>query len=198
MSAQLTIKIPVCLDVLFVWPVMVYRLLKYGYTYRRINLGEGKWVILDQEDYYRLSGFKWYVNGNGVNFYAFRNMVVGPGLTRMKSMHREIMGSPKGMLVDHRNRDTFDNRRANLRLATHSQNSCNSNINKAGRSSQYRGVSFDRKRKYWNVQVVLEGKYVFFGRYKSEIEAAKAYDEAARKYHGEFARLNFPKTADSV
>jgi len=87
---------------------------------------------------------------------------------------------------------------SNLRLATHSQNTCNKQNKRAGCSSQYRGVSFDRKRKYWNVQVVLEGKYVFFGRYKSEIEAAKAYDEAARKYHGEFARLNFPESADSV
>ena len=190
--STVTIKVPKWLDVLFVWPVMLYRWWKSGYTYRRIYLGEGKWVILDQQDYYRLSGFKWYVNGNGVNFYAFRNMVVGPGLTKMKSMHREIMGSPKGMLVDHRNRDTFDNRRENLRLATHSQNSCNTERKKTGRSSQYRGVSWDKKRGYWNTQVVSKGKMVFFGRYKNEIEAAKAYDAAARKYHGEFARLNFP------
>jgi len=193
MKVNLTIGMPEWLDCIFVWPVMLYRLLKYGYTYRRIYLGESKWVILDQKDYYRLSGFKWYVNGNGVNFYAFRNMVVGPGLTRMKSMHRDIMNAPKGILVDHRNHDTLDNRSSNLRLATHSQNTCNKQNKRAGCSSQYRGVSFDRKRKYWNVQVVLEGKYVFFGRYKSESEAARAYDEAARKYHGEFARLNFPE-----
>ena len=195
MKVNLTIGMPSWFDRIIVWPVTVYRLLKYGYTYRRIYLCEGKWAILDQKDYYRLSGFKWNVNGNGVNFYAFRNMVVGPGLTRMKSMHRDIMDAPKGMLVDHRNHDTLDNRSSNLRLATHSQNTCNKQNKRAGCSSQYRGVSFDRKRKYWNVQVVLEGKYVFFGRYKSEIEAARAYDAAAKKYHGEFARLNFPESA---
>jgi hypothetical protein len=171
---------------------MWYRRRKYGYDFRRIYLGEGKWTILEQEDYYRLCNYKWYVNGNGFKFYAFRNIILGPGKTRMLSMHREVMGFPKGMLVDHRNHDTLDNRKENLRIATHSQNTCNKQDKRKGCSSQFRGVSFDRKRKYWNVQVVREGKYVFFGRYKDEVEAAKAYDEAAKKYHGEFARLNFP------
>jgi hypothetical protein len=185
MFASITIRVPMWIDLMFVWPWLIYRRWKYGYTYRRINLGEGYWTILDQDDYYRLSKYKWYVNGNGI--------IVGPGKTRMKSMHREIMDSPMGLLVDHRNGDPFDNRRENLRKATHSQNSCNVQRKRAGCSSQYRGVSWDKKRKYWNVQVVCEGKMVYFGRFKNEIEAAKAYDAAARKYHGEFARLNFPE-----
>ncbi|MGA2173235.1 MAG: HNH endonuclease [Sedimentisphaerales bacterium] len=190
--ASITIKVPNWLDRLFVWPILLYRLCKFGYAFRRIYLGEGNWAILDKQDYYRLGNYKWYVNGNGFKFYAFRNIILGPGKTRMLSMHRDVMGFPKGMLVDHRNHDTLDNRRENLRLATHSQNTCNKQDKRKGCSSQYRGVSFDRKRKYWNVQVVREGEMVYFGRYKDEVEAAKAYDEAAKKYHGEFARLNFP------
>jgi len=185
------VKLPNWVDCIFVWPVMVYRLLKYGYTYRRIYLGEGKWVILDQQDYCRLSGFKWYVNGNGVNFYAFRNMVVGPGLTRMKSMHRDIMNAPKGILVDHRNHDTLDNRSSNLRLATHSQNTCNRRKKKNG-SSQFLGVYFNKEKSTWDSQIMHNGKKIWVGRFQTQIDAARAYDEAARKYHGEFARLNFP------
>lgn len=195
MSAKLTITIPVWLDRIFVSPLLLYRWLRYGYSFRKIDLGEGKSTILDQEDYYRLSKFKWYVNGNGFRFYAFRNVIIGPGRTRMLSMHRDIMNSPKGLLVDHKNHDSLDNRRENLRLATHSQNTCNKQTKRVGCSSKFRGVSYDKKRGYWNTQVVCHGKMVFFARFKDEIAAAHAYDAAAKKYHGEFARLNFPEEA---
>lgn len=191
--AGITIKVPNWLDFIFVWPVLLYRFCEYGYAFRRIYIGEGKWAILELPDYYRLCKYKWYVNGNGFKFYAFRNIIIGPGKTRMISMHREVMGFPKGMLVDHRNHDSLDNRRSNLRIATHSQNTCNKQDKRAGCSSQFRGASWDKKRKYWNVSVVREGKLVFFGRYKNELEAARAYDRAAIKFHGEFARLNFPR-----
>jgi hypothetical protein len=188
---KIKVKIPQWLDRICTCPLLIFRLLRYGYSFRKIDLGEGKWTILDQEDYYRLNQFKWYVNGNGFKFYAFRNIIIGPGRTRMLSMHRDIMNSPKGLLVDHKNHDSLDNRRQNLRLATHSQNTCNKQSKRTGCSSKFRGVSYDKKRGYWNTQVVCEGKMVFFGRFKNEFDAAKAYDEAAKKHHGEFARLNF-------
>jgi hypothetical protein len=62
------IKLSDWVDIFLAWPVMVYRLLKYGYTYRRIYLGEGQWTILDQEDYCRLRDYKWFVYGTGHNF----------------------------------------------------------------------------------------------------------------------------------
>jgi hypothetical protein len=189
MFAQLTITIPVWLDFLFTLPLLTYRLLRYGYTYRRIYLGEGKWTLLDAEDYYLLMNFKWVIYGTGGNLYAIRHKMVDPNKTRIVYMHREIMNPPAGLLVDHRNCDGLDNRRANLRFATHVQNMYNCR-KKKNAASRFRGVWFYKGK--WGSQIKGQGKRIFLGRFEDEVEAAKAYDEAAKKYHGEFARLNFP------
>ena len=94
-------------------------------------------------------------------------------------------------LVDHRNTDSLDNRRANLRLATHSQNSCNSRRDKSNTYSRYRGVSFSKRKQKWFAAIRADGKKTWLGYFDSEEDAAKAYDTAAKKYHGEYATLNF-------
>ena len=185
------IKVPNWLDKIFTWPVVAYRQWKYGYTYRRIYLGEDEWTIVEPADYYRLKNYNWYLGGNGKEFYAFRNIKIGPGKTKMVGMHREIMNHPAHLLVDHRNNDGLDNRRDNLRLATFSQNNINCRRNKSKSSSRFVGVTFDKRKMQWRVRISVNRKRIFLGYFDSEIDAAKAYDEAAKKYYGEFARLNF-------
>jgi hypothetical protein len=191
MKVNLTIGIRDWLDRICAWPVMVYRLLKYGYTFRRIYLGEGIWTILDQEDYCRLRKFKWVVYGTGHNLYAVRLKLVGPNRTWQISMHREIMRPKKGRLVDHRNCDSLDNRRENLRFATCAENVHNRRKRKNA-TSQFIDVSFYRPRGNWECRITNRGKRIRIGRFDSEIDAGRAYDKAAKKYFGEFARLNFP------
>ena len=111
---SIAIKVPNWLDRIFAWPMMVWRRHKYGYDYRRIYLGEGEWTIVDQQDYYRLCNFKWHVNGTNGKFYAVRQIKVDNKHTKRMYLHREIMNAPKGMLVDHKDGNSFDNRRANL------------------------------------------------------------------------------------
>jgi hypothetical protein len=103
------------------------------------------------------------------------------------------MDAPADRLVDHRNNDGLDNRRDNLRLATRSQNMYNKLKTKSKTSSRFIGVSFDKSRRKWEARIYYQGRKIWLGRFDSEIDAALAYDEAARKYHGEFARLNFPQ-----
>ena len=94
-------------------------------------------------------------------------------------------------MIDHINHNGIDNRKANLRVATRAQN--NRHTKKRIKSrSKYKGIYFDRRDRVWYARITTNGKTKHLGSFKDEIEAAKAYDEAARKYHGEFAGLNFP------
>jgi len=196
MKVNLTIGIPVWLDFIFTCPLLLYRLWKYGYTFRRIDLGEGQWTIVAPQDFYWLNNFKWCVVGCDERMYAAR-VVRKIEFGRLKTvyLHRVIMSAPKGLLVDHRNNNGLDNRRNNLRLATHSQNMINRPKTKSPTTSRFVGVYFDKDRSKWVARIHLNNKCIWLGRLDNEIDAAKAYDKAAKQYHGDFARLNFPEEA---
>jgi hypothetical protein len=192
------IKVPDWLDRICAWPVMRYRQYRYGYPFRKIPLGEGRFTIVDPQDFCRLNFFHWTLDGKGENIYAVRNVIPAVGKSRIVRMHREIMQAPAGLFVDHRNLNSLDNRRANLRPATHSQNMQNRAKTRLKTSSRFIGVSFDKRRGCWYAYINYGGKRIWLGRFDSEIEAAKTYDNAAKKYHGEFARLNFSEEAPIV
>jgi len=97
-------------------------------------------------------------------------------------------------VVDHINHNGLDNRKANLRPATRAQNNYNKLIVKHKESSsKYKGVTWKKENKKWLAQINFKGDYIFLGYFKDERKAAKAYDEAAKKYYSEFACLNFPE-----
>jgi hypothetical protein len=120
---------------------------------------------------------------NGAGFYA-RTSVDG----KHKFLHRLIMGAPKGVEVDHINGEGRDNRRSNLRLCTHAENGRNS-VSRTGKS-QYKGVYFDSRRGRWIARIRKDRKYHWLGSFHNEEDAARAYNLAAPKLHGEFARPN--------
>ncbi|GAA2696364.1 AP2 domain-containing protein [Actinoplanes palleronii] len=112
------------------------------------------------------------------------------GRYRKQRLHSFLTG---WSLVDHINGDGMDNRRANLRPATHSQNNCNKGSMRTA-SSQHKGVSLISRRKSrpWLAQIKKDRRYFYLGYFDSQDDAARAYDAAARELHGEFAHLNFP------
>jgi len=109
-------------------------------------------------------------------------------------MHRELIEVADGLLVDHINHDGMDNRRANLRAATHSQNMYHRGKRLGATQSKYKGVYWRKRNRKWQALITFQKEKIYLGYFRNEIDAAKAYDRAARKYHGEFASLNFPES----
>jgi hypothetical protein len=177
---------------LFVALSLLYRRARYGYAFRRIPLTQGKYAIVDPEDFERSNKHKWCAVKSTNTFYANRNKRVGKKYITI-GMHREVIHPPGHLFVDHINHNGLDNRKANLRPATCSQNNYNRIHFGKSQSSKYKGVRWNKQRKKWIVLIKYNCKRKFLGYFKDEIHAAKAYDEAAKKYHKEFASLNFPE-----
>jgi len=181
------------LEGIVVWPVLIYRRLRYGYTFRRIRMAQPKYAKVDPADYKRLKKYDWIARKGTNCFYA---QILEPNVItekKMMHMHQVILEVPEGMVVDHINHDTMDNRSANLRAATKVQNSYNRKKLSRQCSSKYKGVWWHKSSLKWQARVIFEKKRIHLGTFKNEIDAAKAYDEAAKKYHGQFACLNFPE-----
>jgi hypothetical protein len=176
-----------------VLPLLWYRKLRYGYPFRRIPLSQGKYAIVDPDDYEALSRDKWYAAKGHNTFYAVRGKWAKNRKKRTEiRMHRLIMKPPRNMFVDHINHNGLDNRKANLRLATYSQNVHNRKKFAKRASSKYKGVSWHKSIKQWTAAIQIDGRRLHLGCFHNEKDAAKEYDNAAKKYHGEFAILNFP------
>jgi hypothetical protein len=191
MKIRMTIKVPNWLDRICAWPARLYRRRKYGYEFRRIHVGEDKYAIVDQKDFYRINELDWIIKEDFDSIYAVRFFKETGSHSKLTSMHRFICNPPAGLLIDHINCNGLDNRRDNLRPATHSQNNCN-RPKRRNTTSRFVGVHFAKKMNKWAAQIKHKEGKKWLGYFDNEIDAAKAFDAAARKYHGEFARLNFP------
>jgi|HubBroStandDraft_4_1064222.scaffolds.fasta_scaffold03171_8 hypothetical protein len=155
-------------------------------SYRLIPLSQGQFAKVSPEDYDYLMKFKWHAqwDSRGQNFRAHR-IEMKPKQHGVY-MHRQIMGvTVREIEVDHWNHDALDNQRGNLRLATRKQNNCNQRIRKDN-TSGHKGVSWNSRHKRWCAQVNIDGKRVLIGRFKSIDDAVSAYEDVARRVHGEF------------
>lgn len=185
------IPVPNFLALLALSPILIYRKIKYGESYMLIKLTQGRAAKVDASDFLYLRNYKWYAQKNFDTFYARRSFTKN-GRKKQISMHREIMNPAEDIIIDHRNQDGLDNRRSNLREATKAENNCNRKKRVKRFSSIYKGVSWNSEHNKWSADIMVNGKKIFLGYFDNEIDAAKAYDAAAKLYHGEFASLNFP------
>ena len=150
---------------------------------RQIPLGDGFYAYVDAADFGWLNQWTWHLRGG----YAVR---LEKG--RLIFMHREIMRPPKGMIVDHKNRNKLDDTRDNLRVCTRQENMRNRG-KRRGTSSRFKGVCYSKKHDKYFASVYDKREQLFLGLFTDEIEAARAYDSKAVELFGEFARLNFPE-----
>jgi hypothetical protein len=159
---------------------------------KEIRLNHGATAIVDDDDYERLKEYTYSINNNGYARRYSKELSIKRSKVSCILMHRDIMGIPPlGLFVDHINRNRLDNRKSNLRFVTRKQNNANRSKNKNKPStSKYLGVSYDPSRKKWKAQISHYNKNRFIGRYSTEEEAAIAYNNAAKYYHGQYANLN--------
>lgn len=169
--------------------VLLCRRLRYGYAFRRIPLTRGKFAIVDPEDYERLSRYNWHAENSKQTFYATASEKIN-GKRKSAKMHRKILEVGPDLLVDHINHNGLDNRKVNLRPATFAQNAWNRQG--ISHSSRFKGVTWNKHRKKWKTTIAIACKNIHLGYFEDEMEAAKTYDERAKKYQGQFAALNFP------
>lgn len=155
---------------------------------KTIPVGSVHHAIVDDEDYEELSKFKWSPVIRNRTVHAQREIRWKGMQDEARYMHQMITGYPQ---TDHVNGLGLDNRKKNLRPATNSQNKMNEPKKRGQFTSQFKGVSWYNRLSCWRAQVMLDRKVVYSRCFKSEEEAARAYDEAARKYFGEFANVNF-------
>jgi hypothetical protein len=151
-----------------------------------------KEVIIDKEDYNKIKNYRWglafdkHING----FYVKTDVFDDNKKHYTLLLHRVILNLTNSkMQGDHKDCNTLDNRKQNLRECTTIQNSINKRVRKDN-TSGYKGVSWDKQHKLWKAYIYFNKKQIYFGLFKDKIEAALAYNKAASKYFGEFARLN--------
>lgn len=157
---------------------------------RLIPLTQGQYAIVDAVDYERISQWKWFADYDKTCdiFYAKRRVNVN-GKISHRRMHREVLPCDAPQ-IDHRDGNGLNNRRSNLRPCTSAQNTYNTKSRLHGKSI-FKGIS-PLERGRWRATICVSYKKHHLGCYGTQEDAARAYDAAAKKYFGEFARLNFP------
>lgn len=151
-----------------------------------LSLTNGGVTLVDYEDYLYFRQWNWSKMPTG----HVRRCKHG----KILLLHVEILKRAFGYTgqPDHKDRNPLNNQRTNLRPSTQSQNRMNSGL-MSNSTTGYKGVDFKKDKYRYRARIGLEGKVFFLGYFVSSEEAAKAYDRAARRYHGEFACLNFPE-----
>jgi hypothetical protein len=190
-KTYLHIPVPAIIDRIGVAILLFYRKKRYNCAFRKIKLTRGKYAIVSPEDFEAVNRHKWHViTKNNQTFYASRMTYIG-GRKKQIMMHREIMKPKAGFVVDHGDGDGLNNTRDNLSIVTAAENSYNKRKCLNARSSKYKGVSRRKRDNRWIAIITFKGISINLGFFDDEIEAAKAYDEAAKELYGKYAKLNF-------
>jgi hypothetical protein len=192
--------VPNFLDKILTAPLLLWRRVWYGCAFRRIKLENiNKHAMVDIDDFYKLSKYRWWCRKPDRQ-HCVMSLILHNGIVHRLYMHREVMKEKVGLehwnkndkyIIDHINRNSLDNTRANLRFATPSQSNMNRGRYKNA-GSKYKGIHYKKREGKWWARITVNGKRKYLGSFKNEIDAAKAYDAAAKKYYSRFACLNFP------
>src|ERR1017187_10229312 len=153
---------------------------------KKLPLTQGKFALIDNRDYWLVRQFIWHAHYDGYNWYARTN--IGRGIQRTAiSMHRLLAGFPPFRL-DHKNSNGLDNRRRNLRPASHSQNLANRGKQR-NNTSGFQGAFWHKSTGKWQASIKFRGKQYYLGLFADLKDAAAAHKQAAQQLFGEFVNI---------
>jgi hypothetical protein len=158
-----------------------------------IPLGRGYFAKVDAGDFSLVSSVKWRpkLSKRVPTVYAVAWSKHTRGeQRRFLQMHRIVSSAADGVDVDHKDLDGLNNTRVNLRVCARSQNQWNQGKQRRKCVSMFKGVDWHAKSSRWRARNKVHGRRIYLGKFKTEIEAAAAYNRAAEELHGEFARPN--------
>ena len=160
---------------------------------KTIELSQGQIAFVDDEDFEKVSRITWWAQRgkNKHNWYARGYLPAVDGKRRKVLLHKFVLSSSGR--IDHKNGNSLDCQKSNLRAATNSQNIANAKKRVDGITSKFKGVYWNKQTRCWRAKA----KRTHLGDFLNESDAARAYDKEAKKVFGEFARLNFPVRVDS-
>jgi hypothetical protein len=148
---------------------------------KKILLTQNRFTLVDDEDFEKLNKYNWCVSSG----YA----VGGTNRNGHFKMHRIILGVKRGQEVDHIDGNRLNNQKSNLRIASRTQNQMNRKI-QINNHSGFKGVSWCKRTKKWLVQIRVKTKTIFLGYFEERIDAANVYNETAKRFFGQYAKLN--------
>jgi len=156
---------------------------------KEIILTQGKVAIVDDDMYDYLNQWKWHAKKSSGNYYAKRNIRINKKYAGYVLMHRLLMDVEKYLYIDHVDGCSLNNQKNNLRICTHAENMRNKKLH-TNNTSGFKGVYWNKHNKKWMAFIRINYKQLHLGLFIDPIDAARAYNAAAIKFHGEFANLN--------
>lgn len=155
-------------------------------------------AIIDEDDALKVFKYDWQAKRNGKDktTYAVSRRHIGGGSYATVRMHNVVMGEKPGKEPDHKNGNGLDNRKQNLRFVTGTEQAWNRRAKQNQKSSRFKGVTRHKPSGKWVAQICNNYKVTRIGQFDDEEDAARAYDEAARKTRGDLATFNFPQPGE--
>jgi hypothetical protein len=158
---------------------------------KEIKLTQGYVTLVDDDDFEYLNQFKWHVAIVRNKYIYAIKVIKKDGKYKRIKLTNFLLNPPDGYVVDHKDRNTLNNTRENLRICLPKENGRNISKTLKNTTSIYKGVVYHKGNKSWEARIKIDGKRIYLGNFKNEEDAAMAYDKKAIELHKEFASLNF-------